>query len=66
LSKFRGKLFTTKSVFLFSTADSSLQADPVGYEQGEAGQRLIDRSKHKKMSVENIIKCPFKTKKQKA
>jgi hypothetical protein len=32
-------------------------------EQGEAGKLLIDRSKHKKMSVENIINCSFKTKK---
>jgi hypothetical protein len=28
-----------------------------------SGQLLIDCSKHKKMSVENIINCPFKTKK---
>jgi hypothetical protein len=27
------------------------------------GKLLIDRSKHKKMSVENIINCPFKTQK---
>jgi hypothetical protein len=49
------------ALVLFSTADSFLHADPV--EQGEAGKLLIDRSKHKKLSVENIINCPFKTKK---